>query len=114
MITMDQARTLQGKKLLGQGGEHLGTIDVLYADREGNEPTFATVHTGLFGSKTSFVPLASADVQGEDVVVPYDKEIVKRAQPRGGAASVLPLRREWRVVLRRRRWHRGHRRAGQS
>ena len=79
MISMDQARTLQGKKLLGQGGEHLGTIDVLYADREGNEPTFATVHTGLFGSKTSFVPLSAADVDGNDVVVPYDKELVKGA-----------------------------------
>ncbi len=96
MITMDQARTLQGKKLLGQGGEHLGTIDVLYADREGNEPTFATVHTGLFGSKTSFVPLASADVQGEDVVVPYDKEIVKGA-PSIDADSELSPEEEQRL-----------------
>jgi uncharacterized protein (TIGR02271 family) len=79
MISMDQARTLQGKKLLGQGGENLGTIDVLYADRDGNEPTFATVNTGMFGSKTSFVPLSAANLQGNEVVVPYDKELVKGA-----------------------------------
>ena len=64
MITLDQARTLSGKTLIGSGGEKLGTIDTLYADRDGGEPTFATVHTGLFGAKTHFVPLADATLAG--------------------------------------------------
>ena len=79
MITLDQARTLSGKTLMGSGGEKLGTIDTLYADRDGGEPTFATVHTGLFGSKTHFVPLADATLQGDTVTVPYAKSLVNDA-----------------------------------
>jgi uncharacterized protein (TIGR02271 family) len=78
MITLDQARTLQGKTLNGASGK-LGTIDTLYADRDGGEPTFATVHTGLFGAKTHFVPLADATLQGDTVTVPYDKDLVGSA-----------------------------------
>jgi hypothetical protein len=76
MITMDQAKTLQGKTLFGEGRDKLGTIDTLYADREDGDPTFATVHTGLFGTKTSFVPLADARMEGDDVLVPYTKKLV--------------------------------------
>ncbi len=76
MISIDQARTLQGKDLYGTGGEKLGTIDDLYADRDGGEPTFATVHTGLFGTKTHFVPLASAELTSDGVQVPYAKSLV--------------------------------------
>jgi len=79
MITLDQARTLQGKTLHGAGGTKLGTIDTLYADRDGGEPTFATVNTGLFGTKTHFVPLNQAEIQGDGVMVPYDKDLVNSA-----------------------------------
>ena len=79
MISRDQLTSLQGKTLLGADGDKLGTIDTLYADRENGEPTFTTVHTGLFGSKTSFVPLAEAELRGDDVVVPYAKDLVKDA-----------------------------------
>ena len=79
MISMDQARTLKGKTLKGQGGTKLGTIDSLYADREDGDLTFATVNTGKFGSKTSFVPLGEATLQGDDVVVAYDEELVSSA-----------------------------------
>jgi uncharacterized protein (TIGR02271 family) len=79
MITLDQARTLQGKTLHGAGGTKLGTIETLYADRDGGEPTFATVHTGLFGTKTHFVPLQQAELQGDTVTVPYDKDLVGNA-----------------------------------
>jgi uncharacterized protein (TIGR02271 family) len=79
MITMDQARTLQGKTLFGEENTKLGTIHTLYADREDGDPTFATVQTGMFGSKTSFVPLAEATLQGDDVFVPYSKQQVSDA-----------------------------------
>ena len=79
MISIDQARTLQGKTMLGAGGDKLGTIDTLYADREDGSPTFATVNTGLFGGKSSFVPLEQAELKGDDLVVPYAKDLVKEA-----------------------------------
>ncbi len=78
MITLDQAKTLSGRTLSGSDGE-IGKIDTLYADRDGGEPTFATVNTGMFGSKTSFVPLADATLEGDTVRVPYSKDQVKDA-----------------------------------
>jgi len=62
MISLEQARALAGRKMLGQGGEHLGKIEVLYADREDGEPSFAAIHTGMFGSKSTFVPLSAPRV----------------------------------------------------
>ncbi len=79
MITLDQARTLQGKTMKTADGDKLGSIDTLYADREDGHPTFATVNTGLFGTSTSFVPLESAELEGDDLVVPYSKDTVKDA-----------------------------------
>ncbi len=38
-----------------------------------------TVHTGLFGGKESFVPLAGARMSGSDVTVPYSKDMIKGA-----------------------------------
>jgi len=96
MISLEQARALAGRKMLGQGGEHLGKIEVLYADREDGEPTFAAVHTGAFGSSTSFVPLSAAEMQGQDVLVPYDKELVKGA-PHVDADSELSPEEEQRL-----------------
>ena len=77
MISLEQAKTLQGKTMIGADGDKLGTIDTLYADREDGSPTFATVKTGLFGSRTSFVPLDQAELEGDDLVVPYAKDLVK-------------------------------------
>ncbi len=79
MISLDQARQLQGKTMLGADGDKLGSIHTLYADREDGHPTFATVSTGLFGSRTTFVPLDQAELRGDDVVVPYAKDLVKDA-----------------------------------
>ena len=105
MITLDQARTLSGKTMMGAGGEKLGTIDTLYADREDGDPTFATVQTGAFGTKTHFVPLAQATLSGDTVTVPYGKDLGelgaehrprRRARAGRGGAPLQPLRRRLR------------------
>jgi uncharacterized protein (TIGR02271 family) len=60
-------------------GEKIGKIDELYLDRHSDKPEWARVHTGLLGTKRSFVPLAGARPQGEDVQVPISKDQVKDA-----------------------------------
>jgi uncharacterized protein (TIGR02271 family) len=60
-------------------GEKIGKIDELYLDRHSDKPEWARVHTGLLGTKRSFVPLAGARTQGEDVQVPISKDQVKDA-----------------------------------
>jgi uncharacterized protein (TIGR02271 family) len=94
MITLEQARTLQGKTMYGADGDKLGSIDVLYADREDGEPTFATVNTGLLGTSTSFVPLAQAELRGDDVHVPYSKDLVKDAPSIDQDAELAPEEEE--------------------
>ena len=77
MLTIDQAKKLKGRTMMGSGNQPLGTIHELYADRSDGDPTFATVQGT--GSGYAFVPLAQAELRGDDVVVPYDAQLVASA-----------------------------------
>ncbi len=74
-----QAYDWEGRTLKGRDGEKIGTIDALYVDHQTDRPEWALVNTGLFGSKSSFVPLAGASPSGEDVVVQVEAQQVKDA-----------------------------------
>ena len=43
-----------------------------YLDDQTGQPEWALVNTGLFGTRSSFVPLAQAFQSDDDVMVPYD------------------------------------------
>jgi uncharacterized protein (TIGR02271 family) len=60
-------------------GDRIGTIESIYVDDQTGEPEWALVNTGLFGTKSSFVPLAQATASGDQVQVPYEKQLVKDA-----------------------------------
>ena len=96
MITSTELTSLAGKTMHGEGGEKIGKIVDVYESTDGPEGTFVTVSTGLFGGNASFVPLANATMQGSDVVVPYDKELVKGA-PRVDADQELTSAEEDRL-----------------
>ena len=70
---------LRGKDLMSQDGDKLGTIEEIYLDTDTNQPEWALVATGLFGSKQSFVPISGAGRQDDAVTVPFDKATVKDA-----------------------------------
>ena len=80
-MTMDMTHPYDwpGRTLVGRDGEKIGKIDEIYLDQQSDKPEWALVNTGLFGTKSSFVPLAGASPQGEDVAVPVTKEQVKDA-----------------------------------
>ena len=80
-LTTDQARTLAGSggNVVSTDGGKIGGIGQIYLDDATGNPTWVTAKTGLFGTKESFVPLEGARVQGDDVVVGYDKDKVKDA-----------------------------------
>ena len=69
----------QGRTLKDRNGDKIGTIDALYLDQQTDKPEWALVNTGLFGTKSSFVPLVGAAPRGEDVVVKVDAQQVKDA-----------------------------------
>jgi uncharacterized protein (TIGR02271 family) len=76
---MTHAYDWQGRTLQDRNGDKIGTIDALYLDQQTDKPEWALVNTGLFGTKSTFVPLAGATPRGEDVVVGVDAQQVKDA-----------------------------------
>jgi uncharacterized protein (TIGR02271 family) len=79
MTTLEEALTWRGQDLRGADGERIGTVEEIYLDSDTNEPEWALVHTGLFGTKRSFVPLRGASASGDGVSVRFDKAQVKDA-----------------------------------
>jgi uncharacterized protein (TIGR02271 family) len=65
--------------MVDRDGGRIGPIEAIYLDDRTGQPEWALVNTGLFGTKASFVPLAQAAQTGEEVRLPYDKQLVKDA-----------------------------------
>lgn len=93
MLTQEQIPSLIQSTAYDPSGDKIGAIKQVYLDDRTDSPQFATVHTGLFGLKESFVPLEGAELQGDRVVVPVDKAQVKDApsiDPDGSDGSLTP------------------------
>jgi uncharacterized protein (TIGR02271 family) len=75
----ETAQAWQGRTMVDADGDKIGNVDAIYVDDQTGEPEWALVNTGLFGTKSSFVPLAQAQDTGYSVQVPYDKQLVKDA-----------------------------------
>jgi len=69
----------RGQELRSSDDDKLGTIEEIYLDTSTQEPEWALITTGLFGSKQSFVPLRDASQSDAGVTVPFDKATVKDA-----------------------------------
>lgn len=93
MISKDQLRTLRDGDLYSVDGDKIGSIEEIYLDDRTNEPEWATVNTGLFGTSQSFVPLSGATVTDDGLTVQYSKEQIKDA-PRVDAGEHLGVEQE--------------------
>ncbi len=81
MSTMQKEALLQqrGQDLYDRDGDKIGTIEEIYLDAQSGEPEWALVNTGLFGTKSTFVPLQEAGESEGALRVPYEKAQVKDA-----------------------------------
>jgi uncharacterized protein (TIGR02271 family) len=79
MINETQIQQVIGTTAIDADGDKIGKVSEVYLDDETGRPEWATVHTGLFGTKETFVPLAQAELSGEQLRFPYDKAKVKDA-----------------------------------
>ena len=79
MIGESRVRNLIGSTAYDQSGEKIGRVGQVYYDDETNQPTWVTVHTGLFGTNETFVPVQGAELGGDRVTLAYDKATVKDA-----------------------------------
>src|SRR5918995_2874935 len=79
MPDIDTVRGWEGRTLVDRDGGPIGTIDAIYVDDQTGQPEWALVNTGLFGTRSTFVPIAQASASGDQVQVPVEKQRVKDA-----------------------------------
>jgi uncharacterized protein (TIGR02271 family) len=96
MTAMTDAHQWQGRTMIDTRGEKIGKISALYEDPETGQPEWATVSSGMFGSKSNFVPIVGASAVGEDVRAQVTKDQVKNA-PSVDADGELSQREEQRL-----------------
>jgi uncharacterized protein (TIGR02271 family) len=78
-IDQNNINDVIGRTVYGSDGDKIGEVGQVYLDDETGRPEWATVRTGLFGTKESFVPLAQSSQTDDGLTVPYDKSTVKDA-----------------------------------
>lgn len=79
MTEVTEAYEWRGREVVDKNGDRIGSLEEVYLDTESERPEWATVNTGLFGLKQSFVPLREAEHARGKVAVPYSKDQVKEA-----------------------------------
>jgi uncharacterized protein (TIGR02271 family) len=79
MSEFTDAYDWRDREVVDSDGEKIGKVDEVYLDTDDGDPKWLSVNTGLFGMKSSFVPLQGADPSGESVRVAYTKDQVKDA-----------------------------------
>ena len=79
MTQVTEAYDWRGRDIVDADGEKVGTLEELFRDESTQEPEWAVVRTGMFGTKLSFVPIQGAEPTGEDVRVPFSKDQIKDA-----------------------------------
>ena len=66
-----------GRRTVDPQGSKIGSVGQVYLNDETGQPDWVTVNTGLFGTRENFAPLAGSSFNGEDLVLPFDKTVVK-------------------------------------
>ncbi len=81
MLTMHDLEPLLGHRsaVVTDQGDKVGSVGEVFLDDATDTPTWITVHTGLFGTKESFVPLDGATVQDGRLVVAYPRDLIRHA-----------------------------------
>ncbi|HKG35728.1 MAG TPA: PRC and DUF2382 domain-containing protein [Solirubrobacterales bacterium] len=76
---MTEAYEWRGRTVLDRDGEKIGKLEEVYLDEQTGRPEWALVNTGMFGTKSNFVPLSGAAPAGGEVRVSFEKDQVKDA-----------------------------------
>jgi sporulation protein YlmC with PRC-barrel domain len=75
----DPGEAWYDRTIVDSAGAKIGTIADVYFDHETHRPEWALVHTGLFGTRETIVPITTVASRGDDLVVPFEKSFVKAA-----------------------------------
>ncbi len=79
MISPQDIDRVIGNDVVDNDGDTIGTATEVFLDDQSGNPEWVTVKTGLFGTKSTFVPLREATLTDGGVRVPVSKAAVKDA-----------------------------------
>lgn len=81
MANHEQLQDLAEKRthVIGPDGEKIGTLGKIYVDEATRQPSFVSVHCGLFGTGERIVPVEDAAISAGHLQVAYAKDVVKGA-----------------------------------
>jgi hypothetical protein len=77
-LDIDTALDWRGRTVVDRSGEKIGTLKDLYLD-ESERPHWGSVHTGLFGTRETLVPLTEVRPQDDVLQLPFDRDHVQDA-----------------------------------
>ncbi|HEX6339612.1 PRC and DUF2382 domain-containing protein [Umezawaea sp.] len=79
MIDQKSVERLYECDVIDARGDRIGSVKQVWLDEQSGEPVWASVHTGIFGMRESFVPIQGAKVSDKHITVPVEKQKVKDA-----------------------------------
>ena len=77
--SIETVRGWRGRVMVDRDSNKIGEIVDIYLDNETGRPEWAVVRTGLFGLRSTFVPLADVREVGDELQVPHQRLQVKQA-----------------------------------
>jgi len=77
--SIETVRGWRGRIMVDRDSNKIGEVVDIYLDNETDRPEWAVVRTGLFGLRSTFVPLAEAREVGDELQVPHQRLQVKQA-----------------------------------
>jgi uncharacterized protein (TIGR02271 family) len=77
MIDQKSVERLYECDVIDARGDRIGSVKQVWLDEQSGQPVWASVHTGLFGMRESFVPIQDAQVKDKHITVPVEKQKVK-------------------------------------
>jgi hypothetical protein len=77
--SIETARGWLGRVMVDHDSNRIGEVVDIYLDNETGRPEWAVVRTGLFGLRSTFVPLANAREVGDELQVLHRRLQVKEA-----------------------------------
>jgi hypothetical protein len=77
--SIETARGWRGRVMVDRDSNKIGEVVDIYLDNETDRPDWAVVRTGLFGLRSTFVPLADVREVGDELQVPHQRLQVKQA-----------------------------------
>jgi hypothetical protein len=75
----DATHRWRGRTLVDHNGEPLGRIEIIYLDKVTSQPEWALLEADAAGPARTFVPLVSADEEGDTVLVRFARILVEGA-----------------------------------